>query len=121
MMPRAQRRWPQDIRTCYCDGLTPDLRVDEAKPVAEALVFYLPLLEQTHEPHANRLQMMQRELVALQISDAAKLRQLEEGHPNVGQMRLESIIDPEPVNTRANFLVHLDGLVSAVTIMSGRD
>ena len=89
-----------------------DNSLEDAKPLAQALLTYTPLLSQSHPQLAARLDQTQKEQDALHPSDAVKLRQVEDADHNIGQMRLESIMDSEPINTRASFMIHLDGLVS---------
>ncbi|KAL9081636.1 MAG: hypothetical protein Q9159_007175 [Coniocarpon cinnabarinum] len=79
-------------------------------PLAEALPPFTALMAQTDVHLTERLHLLARELPALQPSESNKFHQVNDADQDIGQARLGSIIDSEPTNTRASFLVHLDGL-----------
>ncbi|KAL9050007.1 MAG: hypothetical protein Q9162_006889 [Coniocarpon cinnabarinum] len=80
-------------------------------PLAEALPPFTALMAQTDVHLTERLHLLARELPALQPSESNKFHQVNDADQDIGQARLGSIIDSEPTNTRASFLVHLDGLL----------
>ena len=73
----------------------------------------MALMVNTDVTLASRLQILQKELPPLQPHGVTKLPVANgaTGEAMSGEMHLESIVDTEPSNTRASFVIFLDGAV----------
>lgn len=86
--------------------------IEIATPLAESFASFVTLMTATNMQLASRLQMIQKDHPPLQINESIKPLMNVDGDQSLGRLHLESIVDTDPVNTRASFAIYLDGLVS---------